>query len=356
MRLAATLCLALVSLPPHSRAAPELTPRARLMTHFAHLDDGAETTSRFDLDSLELGLEARWGQRFRLEAQLDATRSASPQSLFGIDGNSVVFTARRALAALSLPLGPGELVIALGILPDPVISSIENLDLRAIDDALADTGRFLPRSDLGASLRYDLGRLALTLAVTHGEGARDVERDSRKDLIAVLEATPLRFEALDETAELKLLLTGRTGSRGVGSVPHDHLGGSLALVHPRLVLALEAHRSFGHDGREVDAMGLSAVSALTVYEGLALTARYDWLDLDLDLDESSARMLDLGVLLSIGRLFGPLDPEIAALGDALKLRLAWRHQTTGAAIAPTPGLASSGRADTVFITLEARTW
>lgn len=356
MRLAPALCLLLVSFAPLSHAAPELTPRARLKTHFAYLEDDAGATSRFDLDSLELGLLATWGETFRLDAQFDATRSSSPESLFGIDGNSIVFIARRALGALTLPLGPGDLTLSLGLLPDPVISSIENLDLRAIDDALADTGRFLPRSDLGASLRYDLGRLALTLAVTHGEGARDVERDTQKDFIAMIEATPLTFEALDETAELTLLVTGRTGSRGVGSVPHDHVGASLALVHPRLILALEAHLAWGHEGRQVDAMGLSAVSALTLYRGLSLTARHDWLDLDLDLDESSSRTLDLGLLLSIGRLFGALDPELAALGDSLKLRLAWRHHSTDAAIAPTPGLASSGDADTFVLTLEARTW
>lgn len=356
MRLASALCSTLVALAPLSHAAPELTPRARLMTHFAYLEDDVGATSRFDLDALELGLEARWGDTFRLEAQLDATRSASPQSLFGIDGNSIVFTARRALGALTLPLGPGDLVISLGVIPDPVILAIENLDLRAIDDALADTGRFLPRSDLGASLRYDLGRLALTFAVTHGEGARDVERDTRKDLIAVLEATPLTFEALDETAELSVLVTGRTGSRGVGSVPHDHVGATLAVVHPRLILALEAHLAWGHDGRPVEAMGLSALGALTLYPGLSLTARHDWLDLDLDLDKTSARMLDLGVLLSIGRLFGPLTPELATLGDSLKLRLAWRHQTSDDTVAPPPGFAAPGETDALFLTLEARTW
>jgi len=128
MNLPPLACLAPLLFAPPAFSGPELEPRARLMTSFIVVSDDSDTSSRFDLDALELGLIADWNKTFRLEAQLDATRSSSPESLFGIDGNSVVFAARRALGALTLPIGPGDLTLSLGILPDPVISTLEILD------------------------------------------------------------------------------------------------------------------------------------------------------------------------------------------------------------------------------------
>lgn len=347
---------AVVSWESIALASPDITPRARVLTSFAHIADESDTTSRFDLDSLEVGLRVAWGQTFFIDTQLDAVRSASPDSLFGIDGNSILLIARRALVDLRLPLGPGHLRMSLGLLPDPVVTAIETADLRILDDALADVGLFLPRSDLGASLRYELAWASLTLAVTHGEGARDVERDDRKDAIAMLEVTPVRLEFLGDEAELRLMVSGRTGSRGVGSVAHDHLGAWVALIHPRVNIGLEGHLAWGYDGRPVDALGVSGTGAFGVLDGLFLTARYDWLDLDQATEQTSLRTLDLGLMMSLGRLFGPVSPELEALSDHVRLRLAWRHTTADALAAPTPGVPSTGTADLVVLSLEGRSW
>ncbi len=342
-----------------AHAQPRFEPRARLLTSFTSTHTDTSSTHAFDVDDLELGLRFDWSDVLLLDVQLDAARSSSPESLFGIEGNSLIFVLRRAYGALALPLGPGKLELRLGLLPDPVISTIEtSTDLRVIANALADTGGFLPRSDLGVSLGYTTTdrRFGLTLALTNGEGASDVERDTPKDLSLSLSADPLVFELFDQEARLRVMLAGRLGTRGVGSVDHQSASAFMGLVHRRLHLGLEAHYASGYaDRAEIEAFGLAATASYSPLPALAIVGRLDWLDPDLDLASSNRTTVDVGVVLFVARILADLSPDLAALeplADTVRLRLGWRHTDTDPLAAPTPGLASTGRSNAFVLGLE----
>jgi len=342
-----------------AHAQPRFEPRARLLTGFTSTHTDTSSTHAFDVDDLELGLRFDWSEVLLLDVQLDAARSSSPESLFGIEGNSLIFVLRRAYGALALPLGPGRLELRLGLLPDPIISIVEtSTDLRVIANALADTGGFLPRSDLGLSLGYTTTdrRFGLTLALTNGEGAADVERDTPKDLSLSLSFDPLIFELFDQEARLRILLAGRLGTRGVGSVDHQSASTFMGLVHRRLHLGLEAHYASGYaDRAEVKAVGLAATTSFSPLPAFAIVGRLDWLDPDLDLARSNRTTLDVGIVLFVARLLVDLSPDLAALEplvDTVRLRLGWRQTDTDPLAAPTPGLASTGRSNAFVLGLE----
>lgn len=347
----AALAIALAATSTPSLASPEFQPRARLQTSVMYDSGPSSEASGFALDALELGLEARIGPALSLDVQLDAVRSASPDSLFGIADNALIPLVRRAYGTLSLPLPLGRLELSLGLLPDPVVTQIEAIDLRHIANALADTGGFLPRSDLGAQLAWRTSRMRLCIAMTNGEGGQDVERDDQRDVMASLGLTPFVLAGLGGEARLDVGVAGRLGSRGPGALRHDSASLWAALSSPRLSLGLEAHLAGGHLERPANALGLSAVASVGVLLGLDLTVRYDWLDLDTDVASSDLTLLDLGLTLTPGRLLASRDPDLAALEDHLRLRLAWRHRAAGALTAPTPSWADSGSADTFLVSL-----
>lgn len=338
------------------RAEHRIEARARLLTSWTSTFGHDASRHAFDLDDLELGIRFSWSGFLAAEMQLDAARSSSPESLFGLQGNSLVAIVRRAYGELSFGAGPGRLTLRLGLVNDPIISTIEtSIDLRVIANSLADTGSFIARSDLGLTTTWSSvsDDLSIGLGVFNGEGARDVERDDAKDLVVFARADILKFDLLDDQARLRVMVSGRVGTRGVGSVEQDRLSALLALVHPRVHLGLEGHIAFGYGARsDVDAHGLAATVRLSPLDWLAVGGRVDWLDLHAELAESEVLNADLGILLFPARILAEAVPDLADLAETARLWLGWRHVSTGARASPVPGLAESGRSNALVLSLE----
>ena len=352
----ATLSCALAAmagpLAGQGAAEPPTEVRARVIAGPSWTRSADDARTDFTLSKAELGARLALGPHLALDAQVDAVRSASPSSLFGVSGNALVLVLSRAYGEVALDLGPGRLEARMGLVPDPVVDAVEDAQgLRVMADPLAESGAFHWRSDIGATLGWRGldDRLALTLAVTTGEGARDVELDDAKDLLVLARGDLWTGRLFDAPARLRLAAGYRVGTRGIASVDDDRAFALAALLSQRLGLGLEAHLAFGYDARaDREVRGLGAWVRAMPWEVMGFGLRLDWMQLDAAVTGSDRVVVEAGVIADLAAAFGIAD-------RTFRLFAGWRGERVGASAAAVTGLQSTSDADSLLLVLEVAT-
>lgn len=308
----------------------------------------SDSFNRFDLRRAELG--AGWSSELGgAYVNVEAIRSAGPDSFAGIDGNSLVMRVKHGFGLVRPRVGPGRVLAYAGLITDPWIRSVESgYSLRGYSALLSERGRFFDTSDLGFGLGYDLwdGFLELHWALSNGEGRNEVEQNSGKNATFVLTARPLEFALFGSPAHLGIHAAYRDGSIGVSSAQNRRIAAALTLEHDRFGGGAEFIQALGYSGvGSRDARGFGAWAHAFVWQHwFGLTARYDWLDSNIEADDAVAQTVSAGLL-----------GDVLEADQPIRLRwfVRWVRQSVGTDAGPVPGVPGAGRSDAVMLTLEA---
>jgi hypothetical protein len=261
MRRALALALVLTSArtaaadaPPPGSSEPPSEP---LLVVDGELAAGWRYAARSGDDLQELRLErAELGAWLRLsperaalalglEVRAEAIRSAGAQSVFGIDGDSLLLRPRRAQVrgAWTPRRGPA-LSAAVGLIEDPWVELVGTRgQLRAWSSSASERHAAWEPSDVGARLGARLGPASLTVAATTGEGRRYPERNDGTNLTAVA-----RVDARLAAVRAGLALVARDGSLGPGAARDRRAGGAVLARSRRVDGCAELVRVLGRDG------------------------------------------------------------------------------------------------------------
>lgn len=298
--------------------------------HLTQLAEG-ETASAFELGRAELGARLRW-DGIDAEARFETVRSAQPQSLFGIDRNSLVVRARWVRIAGGVDLGPVRLTGQAGLVADPFLDLVEDgYDLRDLHPLTAQTAGLLDQSDLGARLQLSgfARRLALEVAFLNGEGATETERNDGVDTTVLVHAVPYRGDLLGGS---HVQLTGfwRDGSRGAGAVQNDRWGVGLAARAPMGSVGVAYVAATGFEEQaDRDATDLEAwLNATVLDDWLGVMGRFARTELDTRVDAHRQR-------ITAGAYLDPPLTDRAAQRRA-RIYVTWSRLTHGAEVGLDP--------------------
>jgi len=289
----------------------------------ARVEAGDRSTRTMELRRAEAGL-GHQSEPTTLEFRLEATRAAAPESLLGVDGNSLVVRVKRAYGARRFELGPVQLEARAGLAPDRFTARMDGaLDLRATGPLLAERGGFLETSELGAGVRLAAleGRVAAAFDVLQGEGRREVETNDVWDVAGLLEVEPVDG--------VHVLGHARRGRLGPGEARNNRLGGGLAWRGERHAAGVEYHRADGVDGRgsqTAEGLGLALQGRVWV-DGPGGVVRFERLDVDFDRDDSIAHRWTAGVFTDLG-------PDAAT---RFRVWALWQDERLGAGARPVAG-------------------
>jgi hypothetical protein len=333
-----------------SSAGLDTAAYARVGARFEALFAEAGDFNELRLDRAELGGCVVHDSGAGLLLGVEAIRSAGPDSLIGVDGDSIVVRLEYAVGYYRAALGPGVLRVQAGLVPDAWVHTLErHYDLRSTAPLLSETARFYETSDLGVTLAYAVldGRLSLEVAYGNGEGAAEVEQNTGKNLTVVLSGAPLVLEILGAPLTIGLHASLRDGSLGVAEVRNHRLAGAITAVHPRLRAGAELVHARGYRGRgDVEALGLGVWLAGTLVDPwLGVSTRLDLLEADLDASDAGVTTTTLGLYTDAVSQLAPSAPL------RLRLHAAWQHTSRGAAAPPVPGAALD--TDRLALVLEA---
>lgn len=333
-----------------SSAGLDTAAYARVGARFEGLFAEAGDFHELRLDRAELGGCVVHDSGAGLLVGVEAVRSAGPDSLIGIDGDSIIVRLEYAVGYYRLALGPGVLRVQAGLVPDAWVHTLErHYDLRGTSPLLSEGAELYETSDLGATLAYAVldGRLSLEVAYGNGEGATEVEQNTGKNLTVVLSGAPLVIELLGAPLTVGLHASLRDGSLGVAEIRNHRLAGAVTVVHPRLRAGAELVHARGYRGRgEIEALGLGVWLAGTLVDPwLGVSTRLDLLEADLDASDAGVTTTTLGLYTDAVSQLAPSAPL------RLRLHAAWQHTSRGAAAPPVPGAALD--TDRLALVLEA---
>ncbi len=330
-----------------------LTTYGQLFSSYDQDFSDAQNFNEFRLERAQLDVVFAWQKWAGFDIGVEAVRSAGPDSLFGIDQNSIVARFKYGFASATPKLGPGVAQLRAGLIPELWIESVEaGYELRGVSPLAAESSRMFDTSDLGASAGYSAwdGLAQLRISLTNGEGRNQVELNSGKNTTIVLDVRPLTVHFWGGEGVLGLHAGWRDGSQGLGQRRNHRAMAAVTFRHPRLGAGVEYERAFGYLGRgsrDADVFGAWA-NVAAVSHWLNIFGRFDHLTTDLDTDSSNVDSLYVGV-------FTDLLPR-AALPEARRLRLyvGYRHRAFGDNAGPVPGAPAAANVDAVFATVEAR--
>ena len=264
----------------------------------------ALATNEFELERGEVGIDFVWGEHFGAELRLEVIRSATAQSLAGIDGDSLVARAKRAWGYTDTESRAGRFELRAGLVPDPWIEAVESsFDLRGSGPTVGERAGLFDTSDLGAAARwgYRGGLVDVHAAVTNGEGRNQVEQNGGKNTTVVVTFRPLEFDLAGQTARIDFHLAGRDGSTGAGSSRSHRLAAAAALCQPSFGAGVELIRAYGvGDRSDRDADALGAWGNARLYgPWLGVVARAALIDQDRAAAETWERVVAIGLFTDL---------------------------------------------------------
>jgi hypothetical protein len=320
---------------------------SRLDRRFVEGDDFLE----FALTRAELGTCATYHGIGGFVLNVEAVRSAGPESLLGINGDSLILRAKHAFGFSRMTLGPGELTAQFGLVPDPWTQTLEGrYDLRGVAPTLSERAFFFDTSDLGATLEYTVldGRLGLRFAYLNGEGRNQIEQNSGKNLNIVLSGRPLELD-LAGPLQVDLHFGYRDGSLGTGRSRNHRLFGAMTVLHPRVKGGLEWSEAFGYLGRgEVNARLVGAWASGTILDPfLGLYARFDHLNQATGVSGATANRFEIGLYSDA---LGQTDPSTPF---RMRAYLGYANESFGDSAGPLPGVPTAADGHTITIGIEA---
>ncbi|MCB9653407.1 MAG: hypothetical protein H6729_04645 [Deltaproteobacteria bacterium] len=291
-------------------------PSIRVVT-FGHLTatadfafqagDNGDPASEFRLDTARAGACALFRTYGGIAFAAEAIRSAGPQSLFGVAGNSLLVRVRNAFGFTEFAPGYGQLTIEAGLISDPWLRTLDAHDaLTHESPRVSETAELFSPSDLGIAVAYTIldGRARLRLAVSNGEGLEQDERNRGKNIVGVLSGQLVQLHLLGGIAHLALHGGYREGTIGVGNGRNSRLFSAFTIEHPRFGLVAEHADAFGYRDRpelRARAIGVKVYAHLGV-PWLGAWGRFDVVDPDLS--TAADRQID-----AEGGLFAELDDD-----------------------------------------------
>jgi hypothetical protein len=292
------------------------------------------------LDRGELGTAFVWQAHRRLEAgatvRLEAIRSAGPQSLQGIDGDSLVVRLLETYGQLVAHLGPVDLGARAGLVPERWIEQVhKGYDARAIGGTPSEKAQMLDRADVGATLTASgwEGLVELDLQLVDGEGRAQREQNPGKNTTAMLTVRPLQRR--HDKGPIALAVHGgyRDGSLGVASL-RSHRGlAAVTFASPWAYAGFEYAHALGYQARAdvaASALGVWA-SAHVVAPWLGVLAAYDRTQADLAARGSVVQTVTAGA-------FSDLFPYVDRNRRRVRLHAVYQHDAHGSAAGALPGV------------------
>ena len=184
--------------------------------------DNGSNINEFSLPRGDFGVGAG-NHEFYTNLRVQSFRSATKNSLMGLDGNSFVLRLRHFILGYHFDIFKIPVTITSGLVPDLWTSRmIEAVGFSEITSPMTTKNGFTELSDVGFISRLGLVRdfLDLSIQVTNGEGMKEAELNEGKNISARLDLHILKNES-ESSPALSVSLFGREGSRGISSAK-DH--------------------------------------------------------------------------------------------------------------------------------------
>ncbi|MBX3131553.1 MAG: hypothetical protein KF718_32850 [Polyangiaceae bacterium] len=330
------------------------TLRAEAIGGYRYARVGGDTATEFDLDRADAGLGLVWRHSALIDGGVnwgvEAIRSAGPQSLIGVDGDSMVVRMLEAYGHGALHAGPVDVGVRVGLLPERWVEQVsKGYDLRGID-ALTSDRLLFDRSDLGATLTASAlnGMVELDLQYVNGEGQAQREQNTGKNSTVMLTVRPLMLESASGPTTLALHAAYRDGSLGVASVQNHRAAGAVTFASRYGYAGAEYVRATGVEGqpeRRSTVLGFWASGHLLA-PYLGLLFKFDRVDQDTSVEDATVTRLTAGV-------FSDLFPYVERNLRRLRLHAAYRRESYGDAAGPLPGAPEASLTHSLLITLQA---
>ena len=307
----------------------------------------ADDDNEFEVDRAEVGLGVAWGQRAGLALRSEAVRSATPGSVLGVDGDSLVLRAKHAFGWGRAQRGRLSGEVRLGLVPEPWLEAVEaGYDLRGLAPLLAERARLYDSADLGLVVRGALGSQAtVALSALNGEGRNQLEQNDGKNLGVVAGVRAARLRLWGGEALLWAHGGARLGGTGAGNARAHRVAGALTMLSPRLAAGAELVHATGVDGaadRQALVVGGWARVAALPWAGAML--RYDRSDVDTEADDAVVHSFSAG-------LYADLVERRA--GQELRVFAAWQRERFGANAGALAGAGVVSDSDRIVIELAA---
>ncbi len=337
---------------PSSQNKAQMRLSAEVFTGFADIRTDAEDFNAFFVERAEAGFDLVWGQMGG-ELRVESIRSAGPQSVLGVDGDSLVLRLKRGWGFRRFEFDPVRAEVRLGLLPEPWIDTFQfGYDLRAIVPSVGERGLFFDTSDLGLETIVQgwEGLVTLRVAVTNGEGRNQTEQNTGKNTTALLQIRPLVFELRGSQAWLGAQVAYRDGSVGVSSAQNHRLAAALLFSTDWAGAGAEYVSATGYLGQpELNASGLGLwAHGLIARPWIGLIGRYDQLSIDADDADNTQTIITAG-------LYSELGPTGMGLADPrMRLYLIVQQERFGDTGGPVPGAPDVAEARHVRLVLEWR--
>ncbi|MBK8010308.1 MAG: hypothetical protein IPK13_03110 [Deltaproteobacteria bacterium] len=296
-------------------------------------------------DTGRAGVRTLFGRRGGLVLTAEAVRSAGPDSLFGVAGDSLIVRVRHAFGFVRIEPGYGVVRVEAGLLPDPWLRTLEKHEtLGDYIPLFSEQANFFTAGDLGASAEYAIlsNRLHIRLAISNGEGSNQTERNRRKDVVGLVSGEVLRLQVLHDIARLGLHAGYRDGTTGAGNAANRRAFSAVTVEHPHFGLRVEHVDAFGYEARpEIRARAFGALLyAQTKPTWLGAWTRLNVVDPDLETSYDRHTEFEGGVFAGLEQL----DPVLQ-----LRLAIGYRQIFLGRNAAPVPGSPETSELKHIFV-------
>ena len=303
-----------------------------MFAHGLELRAGDARRSEAALSRAEVGLQIgfasnadRLGGQATAEAfgelRLEAIRSTTPQSGFGVDGDSLVLRVKRARVFGQWHVARATLHAEVGMVADPWLQGLDaDPGLRPLLPSVSESDLYQWSSDLGAVVSGQLGPVRATLAVVNGEGRNFAERNTGKNTTGMLDATFPLGQVAQQPARLWLAAMGRDGSYGPGAARDHRFGAASMLVTSVGSAGVEVVRGLGIAGRgDVTAWASAAWLHVPVpmFSRWSFAGRFARSDFAIDNDPLTGRKQSVLGAVSMVVLPGWQATDVAALRGTL---------------------------------------
>lgn len=330
--------------------------RADVFTGYRASWVGGDPFNEFRLDRAELGTGLLWKPFERLETGatvgVEAIRSAGPQSLTGIDGDSLVIRLLDAYGHAALHVGPIDLGLRGGVVPERWIEQLEKgYDTRGYDALVSDKNKYFDRSDVGISLTASgwRGLVDVDLEVTNGEGRAQRERNRGKNTTAIVTVRPFQRDHTKGPIVVAVHGAFRDGSIGIASAADRRGSAAATFASPWVYGGFEYVHALGFAGRSdlrSNALG-GWVSGRVLPRWLGLLAKYDRVQQDLSQRGSVVHSVSFAA-------FSDVFPHIDRNRRRVRVYAGYQLERYGDAAAPLPGAGTAITTHRVLVQLEIR--
>ncbi len=322
---------------------------------------GGRKLSEFWLDRAELGTQMWWRPHRRVDTgvvlRIEAVRSAGPQSLIGIDGNSLVLRLAQAYGHTAVHLGPISIGARLGQIPERWLEQLEKgYDTRGADPLGSDRLVLVDRADLGGSLTISgwKGLVDLDIALTNGEGRAQQELNRGKNTTLIATVRPWRTVRARGPVGLALHGMYRDGSVGLAVADvapgrNHRVGAAITFQSPWAFGGAEYVRAFGVHGRPAlvsDTVGAWA-SAHILHPWLGVMAKYDHIRQDVSVGAT-------GVNLVTAAAFTDAFGYEFRNRRRIRLYAGYQYEGYGPAAGPVPGAPEAANTHRFMLQLTAQ--